>query len=156
MGDLSAEKIATYKEAFLIFGKNGDDTIATSELGTVMRSLGANPTQAEVKDLIKEADAGGSGTIDFDEFCKVMARQKADSEADLVEAFRMFDKDGSGFISAAEARQVMTNLGENLPEEEIDEMIREIDPEGEGQINYANFVKIMMEPLDVGLPPAQG
>ena len=48
----------------------------------------------------------------------------------------MFDKDGNGFISAAELRHVMTNLGEKLTDEEVDEMIREADIDGDGQVNY--------------------
>ena len=56
----------------------------------------------------------------------------------------MFDKDGNGFISAAELRHVMTNLGEKLTDEEVDEMIREADIDGDGQINYEEFVKMMM------------
>ena len=48
----------------------------------------------------------------------------------------MFDRDGNGFISAAELRHVMTNLGEKLTDEEVDEMIREADVDGDGQINY--------------------
>ena len=49
---------------------------------------------------------------------------------------RVFDKDGNGFISAAELRHVMTNLGEKLTDEEVDEMIREADIDGDGQVNY--------------------
>jgi hypothetical protein len=56
----------------------------------------------------------------------------------------VFDKDGNGFISAAELRHVMTNLGEKLTDEEVDEMIREADIDGDGQINYEEFVKMMM------------
>ena len=56
----------------------------------------------------------------------------------------VFDKDGNGFISAAELRHVMTNLGEKLTDEEVDEMIREADVDGDGQINYEEFVKMMM------------
>ena len=55
-----------------------------------------------------------------------------------------FDRDGNGFISAAELRHVMTNLGEKLTDEEVDEMIREADVDGDGQINYEEFVKMMM------------
>jgi calmodulin len=58
--------------------------------------------------------------------------------------FDQFDKDGNGFISAAELRHVMTNLGEKLTDEEVDEMIREADIDGDGQINYEEFVKVMM------------
>lgn len=49
---------------------------------------------------------------------------------------QVFDKDGNGFISAAELRHVMTNLGEKLTDEEVDEMIREADIDGDGQVNY--------------------
>merc|ERR1711998_183659 len=97
--------------------------------GTVMRSLGQNPTEAELQDMINEVDADGNGTIDFPEFCTLMARK-------MKEAVRVFDKDGNGFISAAELRHIMTNLGEKLTDEEVDEMIREADIDGDGQINY--------------------
>lgn len=103
-----------------------------------MRSLGQNPTEAELQDMINEVDADGSGTIDFPEFLAMMARKMkdTDSEDEIREAFRVFDKDGNGFISAAELRHVMTNLGEKLTDEEVDEMIREADIDGDGQVNY--------------------
>lgn len=92
----------------------------------------------------------GNGTIDFPEFLTMMARKMkdTDSEEEIREAFRVFDKDGNGLISAAELRyscwyifllkyrHVMTNLGEKLTDEEVDEMIREADIDGDGQVNY--------------------
>jgi len=68
----------------------------------------------------------------------MMARKmkETDSDEEIREAFRVFDKDGNGFISAAELRHVMTNLGEKLTDEEVDEMIREADVDGDGQVNY--------------------
>ncbi|CAN6937538.1 unnamed protein product [Brassica oleracea] len=169
---LTGEQISEFKEAFSLFDKDGDGSsllillslsrcsdrcfiiwlmmftccITTKELGTVMRSLGQNPTEAELQDMINEVDADGNGTIDFPEFLNLMAKKMkdTDSEEELKEAFRVFDKDQNGFISAAELRHVMTNLGEKLTDEEVDEMVREADVDGDGQINYEEFVKIMM------------
>ena len=68
----------------------------------------------------------------------MMAKTKRneESEEELLDAFQVFDKDQNGFISSAELRHVMTNLGEKLTEEEVDEMISEADKDGDGQINY--------------------
>ncbi len=62
---LTEEQMAEFKEAFSLFDKDGDGKITSKELGTVMRSLGANPTEAELKDMIKDVDLDGNGTIDF-------------------------------------------------------------------------------------------
>ncbi|MCO5578680.1 hypothetical protein L7F22_032524 [Adiantum nelumboides] len=101
---LSGEQISEFKEAFSLFDKDGDGNITTRELGTVMRSLGQNPTEAELQEMINEVDADGNGTIDFPEFLNLMARKMkdTDSEEELKEAFKVFDKDQNGFISAAE------------------------------------------------------
>jgi len=66
---LTADELATFQEAFTVFDKNQDGTITTKELSTVMRSLGQNPTDAEVQDMINEVDVDGSGAIEFPEFC---------------------------------------------------------------------------------------
>lgn len=134
-----------FKEAFSLFDKDGDGTITTKELGTVMRSLGQNPTEAELQDMINEVDADGNGTIDFPEFLTMMARKMkdTDSKEEIREAFRVFDKDGNSYINAAKLRHVMTNLGEKLADEEVDEMIREANIDGDGQVNYEEFVQMM-------------
>merc|ERR1719217_1657590 len=144
--DLTEDQIQEFKEAFALFDKDGDGTITTKELGTVMRSLGQNPTEAELHDMINEVDADGNGTIDFTEFLSLMARKMKDTdmEEELREAFKVFDKDNNGFISAAEPRHVMTNLGEKLTDEEVDEMIREADIDGDGIIDYKEFTKIIL------------
>ena len=88
---LTEEQIAEFKEAFSLFDKDGDGTITTKELGTVMRSLGQNPTEAELQDMINEVDADGNGTIDFPEFLTMMARKMKDTgiSEDLIDAFKV-------------------------------------------------------------------
>ena len=143
---LTEEQIAEFKEAFSLFDKDGDGTITTKELGTVMRSLGNNPTDGELQDMINEVDADGNGTLEFDEFCNLMARQMLDSsqqEEELKQRFAMFDKDGNGTIDRDELREVMQQLGEKLSEEDIEEMIQDADQNGDGVIDYNEFVRYM-------------
>ena len=134
-----------FKEAFSLFDKDGDGTITTKELGTVMRSLGQNPTEAELQDMINKVDADCSGSIEFPEFLTMMSRKMKDndSEEETREAFRVFDKDGNGFISAEELRHVMTDLGEKLSDAEVDDMIKEVDIDGDGHVNYEEFITMM-------------
>ncbi|CAM8892687.1 unnamed protein product [Rhodiola kirilowii] len=108
---LTDDQISEFKEAFSLFDNEGDGCITTKKLGTVMRSLGQNPTEAELQDMINEVDADGNGTIDFPEFLNLMARtmKDTDSEEEHKEGFRVFDQDQNGFISAAELRHAMTN-----------------------------------------------
>nr|XP_037276735.1 calmodulin-beta-like [Rhipicephalus microplus] len=142
---LSDDTIAELREAFALFDKNSNGAISTKELGNVMRALGQNPTEAELKDMIAEVDTDGDGTVDFPEFLALMTKKgrSADTEEEIREAFKVFDRDGNGFITAAELRHVMTTLGEKLTEEEVDAMIREADTDGDGQINYEEFVALI-------------
>lgn len=68
--------------------------IARRELGTVMRALGQNPTEAEIQDMINEVDLDSSGTIEFNEFCELMTKRikETDTEAEMKEAFAVFDR----------------------------------------------------------------
>ncbi|XP_074657402.1 uncharacterized protein LOC141910271 isoform X1 [Tubulanus polymorphus] len=146
MDFLSEEQIAEFREAFSIFDKDGDGTITTRELGTVMRSLGQDPSESELQDMINDVDIDGNGTIEFPEFLKLIAGKlnQPDAEEEIKQAFQVFDKDGNGFISADELRNVMANLGETLTPQEVEEMINEADVDGDGQINYDEFVKMMV------------
>ncbi|CAL9125641.1 calmodulin-like protein 8 [Musa acuminata AAA Group] len=142
----SEEQITEFYATFCLFDKNGDGCITFEELSTVIKSLGLKPNEGEVHKMISEIDANGNGTIEFHEFLNLMAsklNKGIDSEDELKEAFKVFDKDQNGFISATELRNVMISLGEKLTDEEVAQMIREADLDGDGQVNFEEFVKMM-------------
>ncbi|KAL3450053.1 hypothetical protein BJX65DRAFT_271273 [Aspergillus insuetus] len=144
---LTQDQIAQFKEVFAVFDKDGTGDITADELGEVMRSLGQNPTDTELQDIIDELDVDRTGTIDFDEFLILMSRKVKDSdpEAELREAFAVFDQDKSGTISADELRRVLRSIGDDVSDADVDEMLRMADVNGDGSIDYEEFVRLMMQ-----------
>merc|ERR1712002_344909 len=104
------------KKAFDKFDTNGDGTISVEELSTVMESLGQRLKTKELKRMIAEVDANRNGKIDLEEFYILMGQKldNLDREAEINEAFKVFDKDGNGYISRTELKQVMKSMGEKL------------------------------------------
>lgn len=127
--------ISELKEAFVIFDRDNDNKINMQELATVMRSIGFSPTQADLQAIQQEY---GNRLLDIGEVQNVISRRAPppETEDSVRDAFRIFDKDGTGYVSASELRHVLTHLGEKLSDEEVDEMIREADITGDGQVNY--------------------
>lgn len=142
---LTEEQILEFKEAFSLFDKDGDGSISTDEFGTVMRSLGMNPTASELQEMINEVNADGSGMIDFSEFLTMCSRKMkdTDSEEDLMEAFSVFDKEGRGVLSTSELRHVMSQLGEKLTDEELEEMVEGSSVSEGEEVKYLEFVRLM-------------
>lgn len=70
--------------------------------------------------------------------------KEAEMDDELIEAFKVFDTNGNGYITVHELRNVMITLGEFLTPDEVDELVKEADLDNDGQINYEEFIKIMM------------
>ena len=111
----------------------------------MLRALGNNPTEEEVDNMIREVDEDGSGTIEFDEFLQMMSNKMniINYEKVIWEAFKVYDRDGNNLISGAELRYVLSTQGPMLTHEEIDEIISEADMDGDGHINYYEFMRLL-------------
>ncbi|XP_034323714.2 uncharacterized protein [Magallana gigas] len=144
---LSAEIKKDFKETFNLFDKDGDGTISTNELAMVMRSLGQNPSDAELEIMLKGVDEDGNGSIDFEEFVLMMAKklEKTNTEDEIREAFKLFDKDNNGCITVTELRNILTETGQKIRPEEADELMKAIDTDGDGKIDYEEFCRMMSE-----------
>lgn len=151
---LSAEKEELFREAFEILGKK-QPTIDQYTVSVILRSLGQNPTTDEVKELYNKF-SGGASTVDVDVVVKIAGAFETtmatkDQKTDLTQAFAVFDKDGSGKISAAELRSVIANTGEKMEEDEIEDMMAEADKDGNGLIDYGEFLNVLFHTQQ--LPP---
>ncbi len=143
---LTEEKKIECKEVFDLSDIDKVGTISTNNLGDVMRALGANPSEAELKEMIHEVDPGKTQKIDFATFLELFDRRMKDpdTEEDLLESFKIFDKEGNGIITVQELKHLVSHFGETLSEEEADELIREADIDGDGTVNIYKFSKKLM------------
>lgn len=143
---LTEEELDELKEAFNNYDLNNDGVISTMELGIVLRQIGQNPTEAEILEMIKDLDKDENSAIDFDAFCTVMSDKMMDNDGEqgIRDAFRVFDVDGNGFITATELCHVSAHLGETLSLEEANEMILSAKPDGSRQMSCDDFINFMI------------
>ena len=143
---LTSEQILEFREAFQAFDKDGNGSITTKELGTVMRSLGQNLSEAEIKEIIDEVDEDKNGTIDFQEFLSLMARKMKllDKEDELIEAFKKLDLDGTGKISKYQLRYIILSTQNDFNADDIEELFKITDIDEDGNIDLHDFIKILM------------
>ncbi|KAG0004499.1 hypothetical protein BGZ80_005611, partial [Entomortierella chlamydospora] len=87
MASISEDQISEFKEGFSLFDRKGNGTIEASSLGDLLRALGQNPTQSQVRDLVAEADPSGSNVINFDAFLKVLLRPDGFKPAGTFQEF---------------------------------------------------------------------
>ncbi|KAG4066134.1 hypothetical protein HA402_010336 [Bradysia odoriphaga] len=153
---ISKSKMKEFREAFRLFDKDGDGSITKEELGSVMRSLGQFARVEELQEMLQEIDIDGDGNVSFEEFVDILSNitdatteTSADQEErELRDAFRVFDKHNRGYITASDLRAVLQCLGEDLDEDEIEDMIKEVDVDGDGKIDFYEFVHALGEPED--------
>ena len=95
--------------------------------------------------MVSDIDGDGNGTIDFAEFLAMMTGKmgEKDSREDIEKVFKLFDDDETGRISFKNLKRIAKELGENMNDDEIQEMIDQADRDGDGEINEDEFYRIM-------------
>uniref|UniRef100_UPI00358F323D myosin light chain 3, skeletal muscle isoform-like isoform X2 n=1 Tax=Myxine glutinosa TaxID=7769 RepID=UPI00358F323D len=145
----TADELEEFKEAFGLFDRRGDSKITYSQAGGVLRSLGQNPTNADVKKLLGNPtpDDMKNKTLDFEQFLPMLQSLSSQKDKgtyeDFIEGLRVFDKEGNGLLLGAELRHVLCALGERMSEDEVEELL--VGQENaDGYIPYEAFVKHIM------------
>ncbi|KAI0015552.1 hypothetical protein F4780DRAFT_763475 [Xylariomycetidae sp. FL0641] len=132
-----------YKEAFSLFDKRGNGRVTLDSLGDLLRACGQNPTLTEIRDL--ESNVGGD--FDFETFSKILNRpggfRDPGEPEEYCRGFQVFDKDMTGFIGVGQLKYILTNLGEKMTDDEVEELLKAVDTSS-GQVNYTDLVRIIL------------
>jgi centrin-1 len=151
---LDDEALEEIREAFNLFDTESKGNIDVRELKAVFRALGFQVKKSEIRQMFVDMDKDlSSATITYDEFVDMVTprMQNRDSREEIMKVFALFDDDNTGSISFKNLKRVATELGENLTDEELQEMIDEADRDGDGVINEEEFYRVMRKrenPLD--------
>ncbi len=141
--ELSEEKKNILREKFNSVAEKGK--VQFANLFDLMNESGAECTEAELQDLVNDEEIDEKGRIDCETFIKIVNKQlkSTDSEEELREVFNIFDKDGSKLLNAKKLLDVFKKIDENIKEEEVLQMMKECDIDGDGYLNFKEFCRMV-------------
>ncbi|KAH8117061.1 myosin regulatory light chain cdc4 [Phellopilus nigrolimitatus] len=132
---------AEYKEAFALYDKRGTGAVPRETLGNLLRALGQNPTEAQIAEIVSTAPRD----VDYKTFLAILNRpdgfKPAGTADEFIRSFQVFDKEENGYIGVGEMRYMLTQLGEKMTEDEVDEVLKGVNVGADGRINYETFVR---------------
>ena len=139
------EKMAILKETFELFDKNADGEITHDELTKFFENTGDKVNKGEIQDMINEVDIEGNGSITFEGFKALMDRKLRDEdiEEEIIEAFKKFDQDNNGLIGPEDVFNLLQSFGQDITVNEAEEMVKNVDLDNDGFVNYQEFVKML-------------
>ena len=140
------EKMAILKEAFELLDKNADGEITVDELTKFFENMGDKLNKGEIQDMINEVDTEGNGSITFEGFKKLMERKLRDEdiEEEIIETFKKFDQDNNGLIGPEDVFNLLQSFGLDITVNEAEEMVKNVDLDQDGFVNYQEFVKMLL------------
>mmetsp|Transcript_11994 Transcript_11994/g.21240 ORF Transcript_11994/g.21240 Transcript_11994/m.21240 type:complete len:172 (-) Transcript_11994:193-708(-) len=140
-------EISEFCWAFALYDIMGDNIITTKQVREALKWLGEEPAEITLITILNEIDPHAKGVLDFQRFVRLMSKfdRTVITEDELIDAFKIFDKDKSGTIDAIELQEVLIKLGFDISALQAEEMIRAADDDGSGECEYSEFIKKIME-----------
>jgi len=148
MAELSEEQLQTLQTAFDAIDTEGSGAIDSKAIGTILKDCGVRISEEELEEIILEVDDDGSGLLEFEEFAQLAAKflleeDLTELKKELREAFRIYDKEGVGYITNDVFVEILRELDPKLTQENLDDIIQEIDEDGSGTVDFEEFMAMM-------------
>jgi len=143
---ISEKQYSDAQRTFELFDKKGDGTVSTKDLAQIFKSLALQADATKLKDWADEADEEATGALKWEQFKFIFESKlrEDEDERELKEAFRVLDKNNKGVIDVKDLKWILKSLGDDLTDDEIDDMIAETDTDGSGTVDYDEFHQLMM------------
>jgi calcium-dependent protein kinase len=146
---LSVEEVEVIRDMFTLMDSDNDGKVTYEELRAGLRKVGSQLAEPEIKLLMDVADVDGNGVLDYGEFVAVTIHlQRMEDDAHFRRAFMFFDKDGSGYIELDELQEALADESGVTDADVVNEIMREVDADKDGQISYDEFVVMMKAGTD--------
>jgi calmodulin len=142
---LTLDEINEYKAAFTLFDKDSDGKISSDELGLLMRGLGKNFSDKELKVITDKIEKNRGGIVELHEFLNLMAdNTMKEDQTNLLKAFKYFDRDNMGTIDYQEFKHVLTTVSECLSPEETKALDSLVQVDSSGRFNYKDIIHLLL------------
>ena len=133
------------KDIFTLFDKKGQGSIAKAQFGDYLRAIGYNPTNAQIEEILSSAS---QDALSLDDIASLIEshQEMLDSTTngkieDFIKAFQVFDKENTGKVTVGDIRYMLTGLGDKLSDEEVDELLKGVEIDSDGGIDYKKFME---------------
>jgi calmodulin len=141
--------VAEMKDIFSYFDSEKTGYIKTEDLGALLRGLGKNVTEKQIHQYVNDFDSKGTGEIDFPVFFDIMKNNQHNmkrpaTEEEMIDNFAVFDMKKNGEISAEDFVHMLKNLSEPLTDDDVNNLLMEINIDGDLNINIRDFVSHMI------------
>merc|ERR1712215_592139 len=146
---LDLEQIDSLKKGFEGFDKEGGGTISQTTMQMILKSMGVKVDKDDMENYAGEVDEAATGQFSFMQFCQVAAKfmiedDEEQMKEELKEAFRIYDKEGQGFITTDVLKEILREIDSTLTESDLENIIEEVDEDASGTLDFDEFQEMMM------------
>jgi len=145
---MDLDQTETMKKIFATFDQGKTGFVSTDKFADILGQLGCNCDEDDLATRIADVDKGGVGKVDFETFLTIVMPflEDEDDEAmneELKEAFRLYDKEGDGYITTQVLKDILKELDPKLTKDELEQIIKDVDEDGSGTIDFDEFMEMM-------------
>jgi len=145
---LEEEQVKALKRTFDQFDKDKAGAISVGTVNTILKMMGMHVSSVALEEIIEEIDEDGSGELEFAEFVQLAAKflieeDEEEMKYELKEAFRLYDKQGNGYITTGTLKEILREIDATLNEYNLDQIVDEVDEDGSGTIDFDEFMAMM-------------